>query len=157
MATEKMIGLGTEHPYLECGSCGTVQLIEVPTDMDRFYPPGYYSFSTYRGAIARPLAEIRRRRVRAIVSDDRVGRAINAILGVPTVASFTKVVEASPDDRILDVGAGSAIWSLTCAKHDSGTTVTASDWPVIVEIAAGFAEQEFAPGPRYCRKPCPGI
>jgi 2-polyprenyl-3-methyl-5-hydroxy-6-metoxy-1,4-benzoquinol methylase len=43
--------------------------------------------------------------------------------------------------RILDVGAGSAIWSLTCAKHDAGTTVTASDWPVIVEISAGFAQQ----------------
>ena len=43
--------------------------------------------------------------------------------------------------RILDVGAGSAIWSLTCAKHDAGTTVTASDWPVIVEIPAAFARR----------------
>jgi 2-polyprenyl-3-methyl-5-hydroxy-6-metoxy-1,4-benzoquinol methylase len=42
---------------------------------------------------------------------------------------------------ILDVGAGSAIWSLTCARHDPATTVTAADWPVIVEIAAGFARQ----------------
>lgn len=42
---------------------------------------------------------------------------------------------------ILDVGAGSAVWSLSCAKHDAATTVTASDWPVIVEIAAGFARQ----------------
>jgi len=42
---------------------------------------------------------------------------------------------------ILDVGAGSAIWSLSCAKHDAATTVTASDWPVIVEIATGFARQ----------------
>ena len=43
--------------------------------------------------------------------------------------------------RILDVGAGSGIWSLTCAKHDADTTVTVSDWPVIVEIASGFAQQ----------------
>ncbi|MGI9225719.1 MAG: methyltransferase [Woeseiaceae bacterium] len=43
--------------------------------------------------------------------------------------------------QILDVGAGSAIWSLTCAKHDPTTAVTAADWPVIVEIAAGFARQ----------------
>jgi ubiquinone/menaquinone biosynthesis C-methylase UbiE len=42
---------------------------------------------------------------------------------------------------ILDVGAGSGIWSLTCAKHDPDTTVTVSDWPVIVEIASGFAQQ----------------
>jgi 2-polyprenyl-3-methyl-5-hydroxy-6-metoxy-1,4-benzoquinol methylase len=43
--------------------------------------------------------------------------------------------------QILDVGAGSAIWSLTCAKHDPETSVTAADWPVIVDIAAGFAKQ----------------
>jgi len=43
--------------------------------------------------------------------------------------------------KILDIGAGSAIWSLTCAKHDPASVVTAADWPVIVEIAAGFARQ----------------
>ena len=41
--------------------------------------------------------------------------------------------------RILDVGAGSGIWSLTCAKYDPDTTVTVCDWPVIVDIAKGFA------------------
>lgn len=43
--------------------------------------------------------------------------------------------------EILDVGAGSGIWSLTCAKHDAGSKVTVSDWPVIAKIAAGFAQQ----------------
>ncbi len=43
--------------------------------------------------------------------------------------------------RILDVGGGSGIWSLTCARHDAGTTVTVSDWPAIVEIAAEFAQR----------------
>ncbi len=41
--------------------------------------------------------------------------------------------------RILDVGGGSGIWSLTCAKHDGDTSVAVSDWPAIVDIAAGFA------------------
>ena len=41
--------------------------------------------------------------------------------------------------NVLDVGAGSGIWSLTCAKHDPDTRVTVCDWPVIVEIAMGFA------------------
>lgn len=42
---------------------------------------------------------------------------------------------------ILDVGGGSGIWSLTCAQHDAGSTVTVSDWPAIVDIAAGFARR----------------
>ena len=57
------------------------------------------------------------------------------------LATMLGIGSARTSLRILDVGAGSAIWSLTCARHDAGTTVTASDWPVIVEIAAGFAEQ----------------
>lgn len=43
--------------------------------------------------------------------------------------------------EILDVGAGSGIWSLTCAKHDADSKVTVNDWPVIVKIASGFAQQ----------------
>lgn len=43
--------------------------------------------------------------------------------------------------RILDVGGGSGIWSLTCAQRDADTTVTVSDWPAVVEIARGFAER----------------
>ena len=49
--------------------------------------------------------------------------------------------EARKSLEILDVGAGSGIWSLTCAKHDTGSKVTVSDWPVIVKIAGGFAQQ----------------
>ncbi len=40
---------------------------------------------------------------------------------------------------ILDVGAGSAIWSLSCARHDPQSRVTAVDWPGVLQIAAGFA------------------
>jgi len=43
--------------------------------------------------------------------------------------------------EILDVGAGSGIWSLTCAQHDAGSKVTVNDWPAIVSIAAGLAQQ----------------
>ena len=43
--------------------------------------------------------------------------------------------------RILDVGGGSGIWSLTCAQRDAASTVTVSDWPAIAEIAASFAQR----------------
>jgi cyclopropane fatty-acyl-phospholipid synthase-like methyltransferase len=62
----------------------------------------------------------------------------------PAAEAFTRILgigTARRSLRILDVGGGSGIWSLTCAKHDAGTTVTVSDWPAIVDIAAGFAER----------------
>ncbi|MCA9119980.1 MAG: class I SAM-dependent methyltransferase [Planctomycetaceae bacterium] len=39
------------------------------------------------------------------------------------------------DLRILDLGAGSAVWSLTLAQRSSESRVTAIDWPSILEVA----------------------
>lgn len=58
-----------------------------------------------------------------------------------TVARMLGMGEARKALEILDVGAGSGIWSLTCAQHDTGSNVTVNDWPVIVKIAGGFAQQ----------------
>ena len=54
--------------------------------------------------------------------------------------------------HILDVGAGSAVWSLTFAQKDSGTRVTALDWPAVLMIAEASARDmgladRFAPLP----------
>ena len=38
-------------------------------------------------------------------------------------------------EKVLDIGAGSAIWSLSLAKHVASTTVTAVDWPAVLEVA----------------------
>jgi ubiquinone/menaquinone biosynthesis C-methylase UbiE len=46
-----------------------------------------------------------------------------------------------PAAAILDIGAGSAIWSLTLAKEDSASLVTAVDWPAVLEVALETAEQ----------------
>jgi ubiquinone/menaquinone biosynthesis C-methylase UbiE len=43
--------------------------------------------------------------------------------------------------RILDIGAGSAVWSLTMARRDSGTSVTAVDWPAVLRIAEETARR----------------
>ena len=41
---------------------------------------------------------------------------------------------------ILDVGAGSGIWSLTIAREDPQTRVTALDWPAVLEVAQETAQ-----------------
>jgi ubiquinone/menaquinone biosynthesis C-methylase UbiE len=41
---------------------------------------------------------------------------------------------------ILDVGAGSAVWSLAFARKDPKTTVTALDWPAVLTVAAASAQ-----------------
>ncbi len=43
--------------------------------------------------------------------------------------------------EIIDVGAGSAVWSLSLAMHDPGSYVTALDWPAVLEVAKAGAEK----------------
>jgi ubiquinone/menaquinone biosynthesis C-methylase UbiE len=43
--------------------------------------------------------------------------------------------------NILDVGAGSAVWSLALAQADETSEVTALDWPKVLQIAEGQAKQ----------------
>src|SRR5882757_7251102 len=43
-AREMMFGLRDEFEYFECSSCGCVQISEIPTNMEPYYPTKYYSF-----------------------------------------------------------------------------------------------------------------
>jgi len=42
-----MFGLRDRFRYLECRSCGCVQLMDIPSDFSRYYPPQYHSFETH--------------------------------------------------------------------------------------------------------------
>jgi precorrin-6B methylase 2 len=45
-----------------------------------------------------------------------------------------------PNAKILDLGAGSGIWSLTLASQTADATVTAVDWSAVLEVARETAE-----------------
>lgn len=53
-AREMAFGLREKFTYLECGSCGCVQLLDIPKDMSKYYPPNYYSFAKH-GALKTAL------------------------------------------------------------------------------------------------------
>lgn len=44
-AREMMFGTRDEFDYLECASCGTIQICEIP-DLSRYYPKDYYSLNS---------------------------------------------------------------------------------------------------------------
>lgn len=43
--------------------------------------------------------------------------------------------------QILDVGAGSSVWSIVFAQKDTKTVITALDWPAVLEIANVSAQR----------------
>ena len=44
IAKELMLGLNSEFEYFECANCRCIQIVEVPKDMDCYYPDTYYSY-----------------------------------------------------------------------------------------------------------------
>lgn len=41
---EMMFGTGDAFEYIECSSCGCLQIADIPSDMSGYYPSDYYSF-----------------------------------------------------------------------------------------------------------------
>jgi SAM-dependent methyltransferase len=48
-AREMMFGSGDEFQYLECQTCGCLSLLDVPSDLSKYYPDDYYSLGEVRG------------------------------------------------------------------------------------------------------------
>jgi len=112
-AREMMFGTRDEFPYLECGRCGTVQLINIP-DLAKYYPAEYYSFNNEQIEIDASL----RRRIAArfigkyLVSGKSLAGKRFAEMRPELVRLFPPslldpAVELSLSSRILDFGCGS--------------------------------------------------
>ena len=67
-----------------------------------------------------------------------------AFMLAPAAEAAARTLDAGRSlagSAILDVGAGSAIWSLTVAAQAPGATVTAVDWPAVLPVATGTARR----------------
>lgn len=106
-----MFGTREEFDYMECGSCGTLQLIDIP-DLAQFYPSNYLSFEEHPIPAARSfLHRFAAREVGRYAADGSgfLGGLINRIkpeyikylpwqvMSIPNIRS---------DTRILDLGCG---------------------------------------------------
>jgi len=62
----------------------------------------------------------------------------------PSAAFVTSALSIGVDRKglsILDVGAGSGVWSLTMAAGDPSSRVSCLDWPAVLPVAEHFAQQ----------------
>jgi SAM-dependent methyltransferase len=117
-AREMMLGLRNRFLYLECPSCGCVQIARYPADIDKYYPENYYSYQDTSLATAETGRAVVKRakwlikallinrstatRRRFLESDDT--RAW--LESRPVVQLYLQNVP-DPRSRILDVGCGS--------------------------------------------------
>jgi SAM-dependent methyltransferase len=113
---EMMFGIRDVFRYMECGSCGCVQLLDIPQDMGKYYPAHYYSFrkpeAFEKVKADRPLVRFLRRRRSAhmLYGRDPIGWILSKVNPaepqLKEYISFLKKCNAGLDSRILDVGSG---------------------------------------------------
>lgn len=111
-AREMMYGLRDTFTYGECAQCGCLQLLDAPTDWERYYPAGYYSFRARPAHRAARL--IRRLRDGAVLrGKGLIGRLLLALHPgdrnvLQALQALTRLQPASVC-RILDVGCGAGL------------------------------------------------
>ena len=105
---EMMYGLKDEFEYFQCAACDCIQIIDLPDNMNKYYPGDYYSYSTE--TIAKRSGWFQRLQCRSIIRGNKslAGKIITYKYKPPeyyqTLKSLKLFNLSSP---VLDVGSGS--------------------------------------------------
>ena len=105
---EMMFGIRTEHDYYECPMCESLQIAQVPADLERYYPDNYYSFKP------QPAKNIDTTFLRKLKSsyllygkNKIAGSLLSIGYKVPEYTTWLKYARVQYKDAILDAGSGS--------------------------------------------------
>lgn len=116
---EMMFGTREQFRYRQCPSCGCLQLMDVPSDLTRYYPPDYYSFGKRELAAPRDgiYGWLARQRNETVLRFKPIGAALSRIKPIDGVwhANLDNFLHFSAlrefgitfNSRVLDVGCGS--------------------------------------------------
>lgn len=111
---EMMLGFRDEFSYLECSKCGCLQVIEIPRNMEKYYPSDYYSFK--KGDKSRnflkQILKVRRDKY-TLFKKDFLGKIISRKYPNMLFDMISRI-EINYNTKILDVGcgAGNFLYSL---------------------------------------------
>lgn len=128
VATERMFGRGGEFTYRECGGCGCLQLLNVPTELGAYYPDDYYSL-TETSAVRRPWWDLQLRRQRAwheLTGKNLLGKLLPRGAESPLHYRWMRRLGLTPHNSILDVGCGTG-WLLHLLYNEGFTSVIGID------------------------------
>jgi len=126
---EMMYGSGESFAYALCQTCESLQIVDIPGDLSRHYPAGYYSMDGQQPGLLTAL------KLFARAQGDRAAFGFANLLGMamlkrrPLQPEVAALVRARPaqDARILDVGCGAAAHFLRQLARAGFTSLTGAD------------------------------
>jgi len=119
---ELQLGLGDEFNYQLCGQCGSMQLLDPPGDLSRYYPnEDYYSFKLEMKELAKPgYARTAKTKHLLYGKKNLVGWLLSIGYKEPEFYTWMKNAKTQLNDAILDVGCGNG--SLLTRLYKMGFT-----------------------------------
>jgi 2-polyprenyl-3-methyl-5-hydroxy-6-metoxy-1,4-benzoquinol methylase len=103
---EMMYGMGEEFEYTECSNCGCLQLTSLPSDLSKYYPLDYYSFSVRNSNPIESWLERLRYAYIFNKQDSWLGRLLAKKYGVPDFIEWMRQTQTKKSDAVLDIGCG---------------------------------------------------
>jgi trans-aconitate methyltransferase len=129
---EMMIGLRVEFNYFQCANCECLQILDIPDNMDKYYPSNYYSFNQkllikntkFKKWIAYHRANY------ALFNKGILGMFLNYLHPNP-IFRLISMTNINRNSKVLDVGCGSGniLYSM---KHSGMNNIKGID-PYIKE------------------------
>ncbi len=110
---EMMVGTGDVFKYLQCESCGSLQIKDPSVDISKYYGAGYYSMSglpsdKYKNVIVRTVRKLRDSY--EVFGRGAVGQVVDYFdPGWARVMQTLRPLAPTKDSRILDVGCGNGV------------------------------------------------
>jgi SAM-dependent methyltransferase len=110
-AREMMFGFRDEFNYLECSRCGCIQLIDIPSDLLKYYPDNYYSFDEYdESVLAKKTLKSRIKKLslnHEMGYFNPIGRLLLKTIVKKTVPLMSvQLLNLKYTSKILDIGSG---------------------------------------------------
>lgn len=102
---EMMLGLRDEHNYFECADCGCLQIVEVPGNLQDYYPSDYYSYDKIEPATGFKGKLSRKRDKFAATGNGLIGGFMHYLQPHDKLPSL-RYAGINLDSKILDVGCG---------------------------------------------------
>jgi 2-polyprenyl-3-methyl-5-hydroxy-6-metoxy-1,4-benzoquinol methylase len=110
-AKEMMFGMRDEFEYLECGSCGCLQICETPASISKYYPDNYYSLTPSEKSGLKHIISKKIKKLRdnaAIFNSGLIGPILNRFYPNEILKTLSGILP-SKKLRVLDVGCGKGV------------------------------------------------
>ncbi|MBW1989759.1 MAG: class I SAM-dependent methyltransferase [Deltaproteobacteria bacterium] len=108
VSREMKMGTGERFRYSLCAACGSLDLVDVPEDLGRYYPEGYYAYafspSPAKAALRRFFD---RMRLKNHFGGFGLGSVLNRVSKPLEYLEWLDTAGLGPDARVLDIGCGS--------------------------------------------------